>query len=71
MSLQLWEHMHVLLSSDERNWPVEPADQDITGKAHATPVLEAAVTDLSGQSSRLQLGHRRQLCHVVPLDVQS
>lgn len=50
--------------------PVEAADHDVVGEAHPPPELQAAVAELPGQSARLQLGHGRQLGHVVTFDVQ-
>lgn len=50
--------------------PVEAADHDVAGEAHPPPELQAAVAELSGQSAGLQLGHGRQLRHVVTFDVQ-
>ena len=50
--------------------PVKAADQDVVVEAHAPPVLEAAIPQLPRQAASLQLGHGRQLGHIVALDEQ-
>ena len=44
--------------------PEHPGYEDVVGEAHATPVLEAGVRDLSSQPASLQLDHRGQLRHI-------
>lgn len=50
--------------------PVKPADQNVTGEAHSSPELQAAVAQLPGQTARLQLGHGRQLGDIMTFDVE-
>ena len=45
--------------ADEARIAISLADRIVGRKAHAAPVLEAAIGDLSGKSSGFELQHRR------------
>merc|ERR1712185_86320 len=66
------EHHLVGAAADrgEARVAVQAADVRLAHKAHAAPVLQAAVGDLAAEAARLELDHRRELERVVAGDVE-
>ncbi len=48
---------------------IGPRYRVVPHKAHAAPILQAAVTDFAAQAPGLEFGHGRQAGHVLALDV--